>query len=156
VHIQPAGNGAAALKYLGTYVARTAIGDARMLRVDENTVTFRWKNRDAANRREICTLPGVEFVERYLRHVLPRGLRSIRSYGFCHPAARVKRLRIQCHAGGPVELGASTPLPSLQAPVPLCRYCRRPMQLVQVIMPAHRQRGPPSTRTPRSSIPTVS
>ena len=43
--------------------------------------------------RRIC-----EFVKRYLRHVLPRGLRSIRSYGFCHPAARVKRLRIQPQA----------------------------------------------------------
>lgn len=81
VHIQPAGNGASALKYLGNYVARTAISDARLVRVGEDTVTFRWKNRDAAHRTEICTLPGVEFVARYLRHVLPRGLRSVRYYG---------------------------------------------------------------------------
>jgi len=112
VHIQPAGDGGAALKYLGVYVARTAISETRMLRVDDDTVSFRWKNRDAVNRPEICTLPGVEFVERYLRHVLPRGLRSIRSYGFCHPAARVKRMRVQCHAGGPVQLGDSTPVSS--------------------------------------------
>jgi hypothetical protein len=32
-----------------------------------------------------------EFVKRYLRHVLPSGLRSIRYYGFCHPAAKVKQ-----------------------------------------------------------------
>jgi hypothetical protein len=114
VHIQPAGDGGAALKYLGAYVARTAIGDARMVRITEETVTFRWKNRDAGNRTELCTLQGVEFVERYLRHVLPRGLRSIRYYGFCHPSAKVKRLRVQCHAGGPVQLGAS--LPAFQRP----------------------------------------
>jgi hypothetical protein len=54
----------------------------------------------------------VEFVARYLRHVLPRGLRSIRYYGFCHPAARAKRLRVQTHAGGPVQFGDSTPLPT--------------------------------------------
>lgn len=82
LHVQPAGNGAAAVKYLGAYVARTAISDARIVRIDDATVTFRWNNRQAGQRREVSTLPGVEFVERYLRHVLPRGLRSTRSYGF--------------------------------------------------------------------------
>lgn len=143
VHIQPAGNGGAALRYLGTYVARTAIADSRMLRVDDATVTFRWKNRDAGNRRETCTLPGVQFVARYLRHVMPRGLRSIRYYGFCHPAARVKRLRVQCHAGGPVQMGASTPVLAPPAPIPLCPCCRRPMRMAAVFLAPYRQRGPP-------------
>jgi hypothetical protein len=84
-----------------------------MVRMDDSTVTFRWKNRAAGNRREISTVPGVEFVRRYLRHVLPRGLCSIRYYGFCHPAARAKRLRVQCHAGGPVQFGAMTPPPAI-------------------------------------------
>lgn len=156
VHIQPAGNGGAALKYLGAYVARTAISDARILRVGDHTVTFRWKNRDASNRPEACTLPGVEFVERYLRHVLPRGLRSIRYYGFCHPAARVKRMRVQCHAGGSVQLGAATPVIAPPAPIPLCPCCRRPMRLVNLLSPPHRQRGPPATRTPVPSSPEAS
>lgn len=148
VHIQPAGNGGAALKYLGAYVARTAIGDARMVRVTEETVTFRWKNRDAGNRTELCTLPGLEFVERYLRHVLPRGLRSIRYYGFCHPSAKVRRLRVQCHAGGPVQLGASLPVLPAPAPVPVCPCCRQPMRLLERILSPYRQRGPPATQTP--------
>jgi hypothetical protein len=38
-------------------------------------------------------------VCRYLRHVLPSGLRLIRYYGFCHPAAKTKRQRIQIHTG---------------------------------------------------------
>lgn len=147
VHIQPAGNGSAALKYLGAYVARTAIGDARMVRITEETVTFRWKNRDAGNRTELCTLQGVEFVERYLRHVLPRGLRSIRYYGFCHPSAKVKRLRVQCHAGGPVQLGASLPVLPAPAPVPVCPCCRQPMRLLERILSPYRQRGPPVTQT---------
>lgn len=155
VHIQPAGNGGAALKYLGTYVARTAISDARILRIGDDTVTFRWKNREAANRQEICTLPGGEFVARYLRHVLPRGLRSIRYYGFCHPAARVKRMRVQCHAGGTVQLGASTPVSAPPAPIPLCPCCRRPMRLVQLISPPYRQRGPPATHARVISSPAV-
>ncbi len=155
VHVQPAGNGGAALRYLGAYVARTAITDARMVRVDDQTVTFRWKNRDAGNRRETCTLPGVEFVARYLRHVLPRGLRSIRYYGFCHPAAKVKRLRVQCHAGGPVQFGASIRAPVPSAPVPLCPCCRRPMRLVALFPPPYRQRGPPAVRPRVPSTPRV-
>lgn len=146
VHIQPAGNGGAALRYLGAYVARTAIGDARMLRVDDQSVSFRWKNRDAGNRPETCTLPGREFVARYLRHVLPRGLRSIRYYGFCHPAAKAKRIRVQCHAGGSVQLGASIPKPLPPSPIPHCPGCRRPMLLVETIPRPHRPRGPPKHR----------
>lgn len=156
VHIQPGGNGAAALKYLGRYVARTAISDARMVRVDEQGVTFRWKNRDAGNRADLCTLPGVEFVQRFLRHVLPSGLRSIRYYGFCHPTAKAKRLRVQCHAGGPVQLGAQTPVLPPPAPVPLCPCCRRPMRLVELVSAPWRERGPPSTSPPVPSHSPVS
>jgi hypothetical protein len=151
VHIQPAGNGASALKYLGAYVARTAISDARILKVTDHDVTFRWKNRDAGNRQEICTLPGVEFVRRYLRHVLPRGLRSIRYYGFCHPAAKANRLRVQLHTGRPVQLGASTPVPTPSpSTAPLCPCCRQPMRLLLVIPPPYRQRGPPRPRASSS------
>ena len=148
VHIQPSGNGASALRYLGNYVARTAISDARMVRVEEDTVTFRWKNRDTANRPEICTLRGVEFVARYLRHVLPRGMRSIRYYGYCHPAARAKRLRIQIHAGGPIHLGALPPLSVPKKSVPLCPCCNRPMRFVRRIPSPYRQRGPPRPDKP--------
>ena len=152
VHIQAAGNGAAALKYLGRYVSRTAISDARILEVTHHTVTFRWTNREKANRQEISTIPGVEFVERYLRHVLPQGLRSIRYYGFCHPAARANRLRIQCHAGGPVHLGALPRPVAPPAPTPLCPCCQKPMRMVHLVTSPYRKRGPPRTISP---VPTT-
>ena len=119
-----------------------------MVRGGEDTVTFRWKNRDTANRPEISTLRGVEFVARYLRHVLPRGMRSIRYYGYCHPAARAKRLRIQIHAGGPIHLGALPPLSVPKKSVPLCPCCNRPMQFVRPIPSPERQRGPPRPDKP--------
>ncbi|HAV64798.1 MAG TPA: hypothetical protein DCY13_20825, partial [Verrucomicrobiales bacterium] len=53
-----------------TYVARTALSDARLLKVTATHVTFRWRDR-AHDRSRKLTLPGVEFVRRYLRHVLP-------------------------------------------------------------------------------------
>jgi len=112
VNIQPfsdaAGNGAEAnaIKYLGAYVCRTAIGDSRIVGMDEATVTFRWKDRSDHNRDKQSTISGVEFVRRYLRHVLPRGLRSIRRYGYCHPAAKNQRERLQLHTGMPLVIGA--------------------------------------------------
>jgi len=143
VHIRPVGNGVAALKYLATYVARSVISDARLRDLNSHSVTFTWKNRDRANRQETSTVPGHEFVRRYLRHVLPRGLRSIRYYGFCHPAAKANRLRVHLHSGGPVQLGASgspcSPLPTPR----LCPRCQQPLRLLGNVPSPYRKRGPP-------------
>lgn len=143
VHIQPAGSGASALKYLGTYVARTAISDSRMVKVTKDSVTFRWKNRDKANRIETSTVPGVEFVRHYMRHVLPHGLRSIRYYGFCHPAAKASRLRVQFHTGMAVQFGAmSQPNPASAGPMS-CPRCGHQMQLHLRLIAPYKERGPP-------------
>jgi Putative transposase/Transposase zinc-binding domain len=155
VHIQAAGSGRSALKYLGTYVARTAINDARLVNVTDSSVTFHWKNRDQGNRRETSTVTGVEFVTRYLRHVLPRGLRSIRYYGFCHSAAKANRLRVQFHTGLAVEFGAAAQPDISQSTKPLCACCGKPMRLVLRLIAAYKERGPPSgdhsTPVPRTT-----
>jgi hypothetical protein len=150
VHIQAAGSGRTALKYLGTYVARTAINDARLLNVTDSSVTFRWKNRAQGNRRETATIPGVEFVARYLRHVLPRGLRSIRYYGFAHPAAKANRLRVQFHTGLAVEFGATPPPADAHSHPPRCAGCGKPLRLVLHLMAPYQERGPPPLRTTSS------
>jgi len=146
VHIQPSGGGITALKYLGAYVSRTAITDRRMLRVTPNSVTFRWKDRSDHNRSRELTLPGIDFARRYLRHVLPKRLRSVRYYGFCHPAAKATRMRVQLHSGRPVQFGQTT-LPSEQAAshCPPCPRCGQPTQLVLCISPYYTIRGPPPT-----------
>lgn len=147
VHIRPVGSGASALKYLGTYVARTAISDQRMIRMDASSVTFRWKDRADHGRSKSKTLPGEEFIARYLRHVLPKGLRSIRYYGFCHPSAKATRLRIQFHSGVPVELGASAIYPP-PTPWPICPDCKAPLRLIGKLAPlrcgSSFSRGPPA------------
>ena len=150
VNIQPAGGGSAALKYLGAYVARTAIADSRVMKVDEHEVTFWWKNRDHGNRREVRSLPGVEFVRRYLRHVLPVGLRSIRYYGFCHPAAKANRLRVRFHTGMAVSMGAASgsSIRDVQSPKPCCPKCGITMQLILHFRGRHTQRGPPVDISP--------
>ena len=153
VHIQPTGSGATALKYLGVYVSRTSITNARMLRVDPDSVTFRWKDRSDHNRTRELTLPGIEFARRYLRHVLPAGLRSVRYYGFCHPAAKANRMRVQLHSGRPVQFGDPiTLLPDqAQSACPACPRCGQPMQLVFCLTACYSNRAPPSTQPPKPS-----
>jgi hypothetical protein len=77
----------AVLNYLSRYVFRTAITNARILRMDQTHVTFRWKDRDADTWRTL-RLPGADFLRRFLRHVLPRGFHKVRYYGLWHHSRR--------------------------------------------------------------------
>jgi Putative transposase/Transposase zinc-binding domain len=77
----------AVLTYLSRYVFRTAINNARILDMDQSHVTFRWKDRGASAWRTE-RLPGVEFLRRFLQHVLPRGFHKVRYYGLWNPSQR--------------------------------------------------------------------
>jgi hypothetical protein len=144
VHLQPFGTGGSAIKYLGAYVCRTAIGDSRIVGINGDNVTFRWKDRANGDAKRTDTISGVEFARRYLRHVLPRGMRAIRYYGFCHPAAKRKRERIAFHTGRPLLIGALvTPL-AKPKPVQACPCCGGEMKIIARILPPWLQgRAPP-------------
>ena len=146
VHIQPFGDGANIIKYLGAYVCRTAISDSRVLAVGESTVTFSWKDRAKGDARRVETIAGTEFVARFLRHVLPTGLRAIRRYGFCHPAARLTRERITFHSGLPLVLGDPPPPPP--KPSPLCPCCKKEMVAVLRIAASWNIGRDPPPQTP--------
>jgi hypothetical protein len=77
----------AVLNYLSRYVFRTAISNARILDMDQSHVTFRWKDRSISAWR-VERLPGVEFLRRFLQHVLPRGFHKVRYYGLWNPSKR--------------------------------------------------------------------
>jgi hypothetical protein len=143
VDLKPFGSGENIIKYLGRYVCRTAIGDSRISSVSDTHVSFRWKDR--ANGNAICTetIEGREFVKRYLRHVLPRGLRAVRYFGFCHPAAKIKRERIAFHTGRPLFIVAAALVMQKPAPVVSCPCCGEPMQKILRLLPAWRCARPP-------------
>jgi Putative transposase/Transposase zinc-binding domain len=151
VHVQPCGDGAAAVKYLGAYVAKSAISDARMVAIDNKTVTFRWKDRGQGNAVKVMTVDGIEFVRRYLFHALPKGLRSIRYHGYHHPAAKKNRERVHFLAGGNLVIGeaqgAGKPAPTAH-PGWLCPCCGKAMWLMDRIpkpdnAPSGQSRAPP-------------
>ena len=144
VHLQPFGSGESAIKYLGAYVCRTAIGDSRIVGIHGDNVKFRWKDRANGNAGRTDTISGVEFVTRYLRHVLPRGMRAIRHYGYCHPAAKLKRERVAVHTGRPLFIGAFELIPPKPAPARKCPCCGAPMLRIMTIpAPWQSTRAPP-------------
>lgn len=93
-HWQPAGTGAAVVKYLARYVRRTAITDERIVALTDDTVTFRYTD-SATHARQECTLTADEFMRRYLQHVPPPGQHRVRYFGWMHPAAKRRRLIVE-------------------------------------------------------------
>jgi hypothetical protein len=71
------------LAYLSRYTHRVAISNSRLIAVDDNAVTFKWKDYRAKDGDVYKTmaLPIPEFIRRFLIHVLPPGLHRIRHYG---------------------------------------------------------------------------
>jgi hypothetical protein len=144
VNLQPFGNGENIIKYLGRDVCRTAIGDSRILSITDTHVSFRWKDRSKGDTPQIETIKGGEFVKRYLRHVLPRGLRAVRYYGYCHPAAKAKRERIAFHTGRPLLIGRAEVAPQKPAHIVPCPCCGEAMKKLLSLLPAWRSaRAPP-------------
>ena len=144
VHLQPFGSGENIIKYLGRYVCRTAIGDSRIVSMTDTHVSFHWKDRANGNAPRVETIEGMEFVKRYLRHVLPRGMRAVRYFGFCHPAAKAKRERIAFHTGRPLLIGPALVDPEKPPHVVSCPCCGEPMKKLLRLLPAWSQgRAPP-------------
>jgi len=88
-HLMPTAAGPEqALDYLARYVHRVAIGDHRILALDGDRVRFSYRDRSDDNRAKVKELPALEFIHRFLYHVLPDGFRKIRYYGWMAPAAK--------------------------------------------------------------------
>ena len=101
VHCKPVGSGSSALKYLAPYVYRAAITNNRIEKLENGRVTFRYKNSDT-HQWQTATLPALEFIHRFLQHVLPKNLVKIRYYGFMAPNKR-NLLALARHLLGGIE-----------------------------------------------------
>jgi hypothetical protein len=119
------GSGETALQYLANYVFKTALSSARLLADDERGVTFRFRRSDDGSWQTL-TLAPAEFLRRFLQHVLPRGFRRVRSFGWLSPAAKTKWQRIEAL----LDWKRPVPPPVPVAPVPACPHCRQPLALV--------------------------
>lgn len=122
------GSGEKALVYLGRYLYRGVLQEKDIVNCEEGQVTFRY--RDGKTRRtQIRTLPGAEFLWLLLQHVLPKGLRRARNFGFLHPNSKRLILLLQALLKLVIPLQATTevkPRPPL-----ICPCCGGEMRIVQ-------------------------
>lgn len=82
------------IEYLSRYIYRTAISNARIRKVENGLVTFEYKDyRDG--KKKLMTLPGSEFLRRFLQHVLPSGFHRVRYFGFFSPACKAEFRSLQ-------------------------------------------------------------
>ena len=98
VYAKPAFGGASAvLRYLGRYTHRVAISNHRLRVFDGERVTFQWKDYAHENQSRTMTLSAMEFLRRFVQHILPRGFVRIRQSGFSRtpvgPPALLSRAR---------------------------------------------------------------
>lgn len=87
VDCKAVGSGDKALAYLGRYLYRGVIQEKDIVACENDQVTFRYRNgktRQMAYR----TVPGAQFLWLIVQHVLPKGFRRARNYGFLHPNSK--------------------------------------------------------------------
>jgi hypothetical protein len=98
VHVKPPfGGPEQVLKYLARYTHRVAISNSRILSIADGKVTFLWKDYADASKVKPMTLDAVEFIRRFLLHILPAGFVRIRQFGFLANRARREKLAL-CRA----------------------------------------------------------
>jgi hypothetical protein len=90
----PFGGPAQVLKYLARYTHRVAISNNRILSIADGKVTFLRKDYADASKVKPMTLDAVEFIRRFLLHILPAGFVRIRQFGFLANRARREKLAL--------------------------------------------------------------
>jgi hypothetical protein len=132
----PFGSPAHVLHYLARYTHRVAISNHRLVDVTDDTVSFRWKDYRYGSQIRTLTLDAVEFLRRFLMHVLPKRFVRIRYFGFLAARRRTQGLR-QCRRALTAE---PTPLVQRSVTSPSrvswpCPRCGAPMRLVERLTP---------------------
>jgi hypothetical protein len=130
VHSQAKHHGHSAFTYLAPYVFKVAISNRRIVSLNDRTVTFTYRKVGSARPRT-AHLDAMEFLRRFLQHVLPDGFMKVRHFGFLHascalPLATIRLMMMQGHPsdGQP---------PQRQPPQPLaarCPICGAPMRVI--------------------------
>jgi Putative transposase/Transposase zinc-binding domain len=145
VDCKAVGNGHKALVYLGRYLYRGVIAERDIISYDNGQVTYRY--RDSKTQKTVLrTVSGARFLWLVLQHVLPRGFRRARNFGFLHPNSKrlmalLKLLVFKPPVGPPAPVTTRTPRPQW-----LCTCCGAPMVIV-------RRRIWPSACAPPTATP---
>jgi Putative transposase/Transposase zinc-binding domain len=150
---RPFGGPEAVLAYLSRYTHRVAISNRRLIALDQNGVTFNYKDyrADGQARHKVMTLATNEFIRRFLSHVLPKGFHRIRYYGllaksFC--AENLARARELLTVPKPQDLpdddgGPNEPSTTAHP----CPCCGGRMIIIEAFAPGSQPHHRPSATT---------
>lgn len=124
------GKGKKAIIYLGKYLYKGVIQEKDILKCEDGKVTFRFKN-SKTKKYQNKTVSGEDFLWLILKHVLPKGFRRVRNYGFLNPRSKrlIKLLQYL------LKLNPSDFLKRLkQRPRIKCKCCGSPMKIIQTMI----------------------
>lgn len=140
------GSGLNALRYLSRYVFKTATSNRLVPQLPDGRVL--WRYRDSATGREATlTLEPLDWMSRFLQHILPSHFARVRTFGWLHPAAKVRANRVRALLGEKPLMTAAEqqawlptpeiddldpaplePPPAKACSAPLCPRCQTPMR----------------------------
>ena len=137
---RPFGGPKEVLRYLARYTHRVAISNRRLIALDDNGVTFKWKDYriEGCERYKVMTLATNEFIRRFLIHVLPDGFHRIRYYGLLASTTRAENIararELLAVPILPIEAikDASTEAAEPQTPEHPCPCCGGRMIIIEV------------------------
>jgi len=147
VDCKSVGNGASALIYLGRYLYRGVIREQDILACANGQVTFRYRHAKTG-RMEQRTLSGADFLWLVLQHVLPKGFRRARNFGFLHP--NCKRMIALLHLLLRFVPVLASAWVKERAPIP-CPCCGAVMRIVRTRIPSAQAGGPTITPVARGA-----
>jgi hypothetical protein len=124
------GKGMPALKYLSRYLYRGVISENNIIANQNGKVTFKYIDSNTGQTR-YRTLKGEDFLWLVLQHVLPKGFRRVRDYGFLHGNARKLLVLIQLTLKVMITTRPARPRPAIS-----CPKCQSPMYILGFTRPA--------------------
>jgi hypothetical protein len=127
VDCKSVGSGEKALIYLGRYLYRGVLREQDIVACGGGEVSFRYCNAKTG-RMERRTVSGADFLWLVLQHVLPKGFRRARNFGFLHP--NCKRLIVLLHVLLKFAPGRSLAAVRERAPI-RCTCCGAAMAIVK-------------------------
>jgi hypothetical protein len=139
VDSQAVGKGHNSLRYLARYVFRVAISNNRIKSMKDNAITFTYKDRERKTWKTMELKP-MEFIRRFLQHVVPRGFMKIRHYGFLNPNSSfsIERLRELISLTHDVVKELSVSLPKSIQRTLKCAHCGNPLRYLAFLQPPPR------------------
>lgn len=141
VHCKPVGNGRTALQYLAPYIFRVAISNSRLVKLENNQVSFRYRS-STTGQLKFCTISAEEFIHRFLQHVLPKGFVKVRYFGFFGSSQRLLlaalRLLLENDTYSPPPDELSPASPTLPKDTLLCPACGKSLLLLFSVPPTGR------------------